>query len=141
MLVPQTFFGAGSDGKLNLTNELVLEVEEEDASTIIKQYTSVYIGPNGVLKVDKRCRGLFIYSQGDVIIDGTVDMNHMSPFVEDTAPPHVLSVPDPDNTRFLDTETPVLVIGPGGRGGRGGGSFVGGISGQGIMPGGAPVVT
>lgn len=93
-----------------------------DQSTIIKRYTSVTIRKGHFITVDKRCRGLIIYSQGDVTIDGGINMDGKAALVDPTTVQPVmlaLNVKDLYNIQGQNSND-FLIIGPGGAGGNGG---------------------
>lgn len=67
-------FGDGSDGEI--LSGATINLPSEDDITAILQVTRLNIPSGQTLTVDKRCRGLIIYSQSDVTINGTIDMNY-----------------------------------------------------------------
>ena len=66
-------FGDGSYGELSTGR--VIPVSSQSSQVILKT-TSCYIPAGETLTVDKPCAGLVIYSQGDIVIDGTIDMTN-----------------------------------------------------------------
>ena len=125
-------FGNGSDGVFNSTGNVTLPIATADASSVIKQYTSFTLNAGHTLTVNKRCRGLFIFCQGNVTINGTIDMNGRCGKVSKTN-----SV-----QRLLQVPVGVYVLdvpfggnggngGSGGAGGDSGGSYTGGPGGAG----------
>lgn len=56
-----------------------------DGDMVVKQYTSVNIDSGDTVTTDQPCRGLFILSQGDVTIDGTLTMRNRGAFADPTA--------------------------------------------------------
>lgn len=45
-----------------------------DGDMVVKQYTTVNVDSGDYVTTDQPCRGLFILSQGDVVVDGTITM-------------------------------------------------------------------
>lgn len=110
-------FGNGSDGVFNSTGNVTLPIATADASSVIKQYTSFTLNAGHTLTVNKRCRGLFIFCQGNVTINGTIDMNGKSACVlKENSLQRILQVP----VGVYVLEVPAgSAGGGGGRGGRG----------------------
>lgn len=124
-------FGNGSDGELNSTGNITLPVATEDASSVIKQYTNFTLNAGHTLTVDKRCRGLFIFCQGDVTINGTINMDGRCGKVgKENSVQRLLQIP---------VGVYVLDVPAGGTGGNGGAGGAGGDSGGSYTggPGGA----
>lgn len=126
------FFGDGSDGVLNTTGNLQLTVDVEDVTTVVKQYESITINTGHVLSVDKRCRGLYLYCKGDVIIDGEINMDSRSAAIADTVDQEII-VKDIEALyqRSGLNLIRVPIGGAGGDGGANGGSF--GFGGKGSV--------
>lgn len=87
-------FGDGSDGDFSSTENVTIPVVTEDASSVIKQYSSFTLNAGHTLTTDKRCRGLFIFCQGDVTINGTINMNGKSGKVsKENSAQRILQIP------------------------------------------------
>lgn len=74
-------FGDGSDGVLNTTSNVIIPVAQQDVTTVIKNYKSLTINAGHTMSLASRCRGLIIYVDGDVVINGTIDVTGKSAFV------------------------------------------------------------
>lgn len=74
------FFGDGSDGVLNTTGNVTF-ASTLNGEAIIKQYESIAINSGHILTVSQPNQGLILYSQGDVNIDGTIDMSQKAGLV------------------------------------------------------------
>lgn len=130
------YFGNGSDGELNTTGNVIINVEKEDATTVVKQYKGITINKGHSLTVDKRCRGLILYSLGDVDIYGTIDMDYKSAYIDpiDTKPLMIAKKTVKKLYYPLGNEFELLGVGGyGGNGGIGGGvtNYYGGRGGRG----------
>lgn len=113
-------FGDGSDGVFNSTSNTIIDVETEDASSVVLQYESFTLNSGHTLTVDKRCRGLFIFCQGNVVINGTINMNGKSAKVsKENSIQRVLQIP----VGVYTLEIPHG--GSGGKGGNGGRGYGG----------------
>jgi hypothetical protein len=55
-----------------------------DGDMVVRQYSSLTINAGNTLTVSNRCRGLFIYVQGDLTVNGTLHMNAKGPYVNPT---------------------------------------------------------
>ena len=124
-------FGNGSDGVFNSTGNVTLPIATADASSVIKQYTSFTLNAGHTLTVDKRCRGLFIFCQGGVTINGTINMDGRCGKVgKENSVQRLLQIP---------VGVYVLDVPAGGTGGNGGAGGAGGDSGGSYTggPGGA----
>lgn len=73
------FFGNGADGALNTSGNVTFSVTAHTGA-VIKQYTSITINSGHTLTVDNPCRGLVLYSQGNVTINGTISMSKKAGF-------------------------------------------------------------
>ena len=67
------YFGTGSDGDVYINTTELLPVDV-DGEMIVKNYRSLHIGPQGVLKPLNRNRGMLIYVQGDLTVEGEISM-------------------------------------------------------------------
>lgn len=84
------FFGDGSDGALNSTGNITYAVAQ-DSGFLYKQFTEFILNAGHTMTVDNRCRGLVIYSQGDVIINGTIDMSEKGGAMTNDIPPLIIT--------------------------------------------------
>ena len=66
--------GNGSDGAFNSVGNVTF-TSTLDGDPIVKQYTSFTLNTGHTMTVSNRCKGLIIYSQGDVTINGTISMD------------------------------------------------------------------
>ncbi|MGC5328873.1 hypothetical protein [Brevibacillus sp. SYSU BS000544] len=139
------YFGTGADGVLNTTGNVTLP-STLDGTRVVKHYSSITINAGHVLTVSNRCKGLLLYSQGDVIINGSIDMSSKAPLyvAANEKRPAVLvrgytgitSDPSIELLAALTVkqQTDQIFLGYGGKGGAGGGgspadtdsSFLGG---------------
>lgn len=67
------YFGDGSDGALNTGGNVSL-TSTLDGDIVVRHYTDITINTGHTLTTTNRCRGLLLFADGDVQIDGTVDM-------------------------------------------------------------------
>ena len=74
-------FGDGSDGVLNTTGNVTFDVSE-DGPPVIKQYSSITINSEHTITTSNRCGGLILFSLGDVVINGIIDMSSKKPLKE-----------------------------------------------------------
>lgn len=58
----------------NLTGTILIPVDGDDI--VIKQCESINIPAGYTLTTNKACRGIILYSKGDVVINGTIDMSY-----------------------------------------------------------------
>ena len=80
------FFGDGSDGALNTAGNVTISVTAQ-TGIAIKQYTSITINSGHTLTVNNPCRGLILYSQGDVTISGTITMTEKGSYLTESPIP------------------------------------------------------
>lgn len=112
-----------------LPGPTTFSVATEDAYSVVKQFTSFTLNAGHTLTVDKRCRGLFVFCQGDVVINGTINMNGKAAKVsKGNSIQRILQIP----VGVYTLEVPA-----GGLGGNGGAGGQGGSSGGGSGAGGA----
>lgn len=71
--VVDNYFGDGSDGNAVINSTTLLPVDI-DGEMIVKNYESLYIGPNGSLKPANRNRGMLLYVRGDLTVEGEISM-------------------------------------------------------------------
>lgn len=129
------FFGDGSDGELNTTGNILVSNNTSEIIGVRKQYSSIRINKGHTFTVSNPVLGVVLYSKGDVIIDGTIDLSNKGitynpistfPFIE-LLKLNPLSYTNP------------LRCGDGGNGGDGGGYLnykgSGGIGTQGTLLG------
>ena len=67
------YFGSGADGALS-TSGNVTHTSTVDGDAVVKNYTSLTINSGHTMTVSNRCKGLFIYVDGNCTIDGTLTM-------------------------------------------------------------------
>jgi hypothetical protein len=129
------FFGDGSDGILNTSTNVTLPVDTEDVTTVVRQYSSITINSGNELTVSGRCRGLILYSTGNVVINGTINMNSKSA---------CYNLPMNTQGMILDEEMRTAIVagnslfsiprgGAGGNGGKGAVTTFGGAGGTGSI--------
>lgn len=121
----QEFFGDGSDGAFNSSDDVTWTVTEEDVTTVVKQFTSFTLNEGHTLAVDKRCRGVVVYVNGNVVINGKINMDKGSASY-DPATTSPLTIPLAVSKLLnIDTEENSIFVpkrgGTGGSGGNGGG--------------------
>ncbi|MBI4193261.1 MAG: hypothetical protein HY536_01395, partial [Candidatus Colwellbacteria bacterium] len=126
LLGANLIFGDGSDGDLNTTGNVTYAVPQEDVSVVVKQYRSIRVNAGHTLKVDRRTRGLFLYSQGDVVIDGAIDLSGKAAHADPQSEQLVIAMNLDDGLLQLgkvwdaSKQNRFFVAGPSGRGGKGG---------------------
>jgi hypothetical protein len=69
------YFGDGSDGANTTTGDETFTVNVTTTDMTLKQYTTLTVSSGDTMGVDRNSRGLFIYVQGDCVIDGTLSMS------------------------------------------------------------------
>jgi hypothetical protein len=65
--------GNGSDGVLSTSGNVSL-TSTTDGDAVVKQYQSLTVNSGHTLTVSNRCKGLHIYIQGDLVLNGTISM-------------------------------------------------------------------
>jgi hypothetical protein len=65
--------GNGSDGVLSTSGNVSL-TSTTDGDAVVKQYQSLTVNSGHTLTVSNRCKGLHIYVQGDLVLNGTISM-------------------------------------------------------------------
>ena len=70
-------FGDGRDGDFNSTGDVVFNVVEDTDPPVIKQYKNFTLNVGHTMTVDKRSKGIIILCQGNVVINGTINMNEI----------------------------------------------------------------
>jgi len=137
-------FGDGSDGAFSSTGNVTL-TSTLNGAPIIKQYTSFDLNAGHTLTVSNPCQGLIIFVNGDVTIDGTIDMSKKAGIGLSTYPPFPMIKQNAAGTlkhnkynQLPGSIFDLLKGGSGGNGGSGGGYSGGtGTGGQGrILAGG-----
>jgi len=68
-----TAVGNGSDGVLSTSGNVSL-TSTTDGDAIVKQYQSLTVNSGHTLTASNRCKGLHIYVQGDLVLNGTISM-------------------------------------------------------------------
>lgn len=75
-----TWFGDGSDGKIEVTSGNTYTVSVvEDAQTAVINAQSLKLDEGATITTSGRCQGLIIKVQKDCVINGTINMNCKSP--------------------------------------------------------------
>ena len=59
----------------NVTYTVANKNGSYDGDMVIKEYTTMAIDSGDTVTTDQPCRGLFIYCQGNAVINGTLSMN------------------------------------------------------------------
>jgi hypothetical protein len=67
-------FGTGADGDLNTVGNVSF-ANTTDGAAVVKNYNNVTINVGHLVTTVSRCRGLWIYALGDVIINGSLSMS------------------------------------------------------------------
>lgn len=124
-------FGDGSDGVFNSTGNVTFAVGADDGGPVVKQYTSFTLNAGHTMTVDRRCKALVIFCTGDVVINGTVNMNNLAARVTRGTTPwtNVAPVKYVDLVTKYFTEYLMSAGGNGGAGGAGGASSAAGGNG------------
>lgn len=65
-------FGDGSDG--DITDNFTVSLPSDDDYTAVIQARSINLPAGKVITVNKRCRGLIIFCQGDCVINGEINL-------------------------------------------------------------------
>ncbi len=68
-----TDVGNGSDGVLSTSGNVFL-TSTTDSDAVVKQYQSLTVNSGHILTVSNRCKGLHIYVQGDLVLNGIISM-------------------------------------------------------------------
>ena len=83
------FYGDGSDGALNTTGDVTWTVSNKngnyDGDMVYKQLQSLTINAGHKVTVDQPCRGMFLFVDGDIIINGTLSMTNKGPAANPTS--------------------------------------------------------
>lgn len=74
------WFGDGSDGDIEVTGDMPLDVET-DAGQIIKQYNNVTITQSGILRPAHRCNGMVLLVKGNLTVSGTITVDKCAPLL------------------------------------------------------------
>ena len=74
------YFGDESDGALDTSGNVTYTVlnptgDGYDGDMVLKQYTDLTVNAGHTITVNAKCRGMFIYVSGDLVLDGTIAMN------------------------------------------------------------------
>jgi len=70
---PGNYFGDGSDGAAVIASSTSL-ASVQDGDMVVRQYTSLTINAGATLTVSSRCRGLLLYVDGDLTVNGVISM-------------------------------------------------------------------
>jgi hypothetical protein len=119
----EEFFGDGSDGVLDTTGNLTFPVIPH-SGLVIKQYTSIKINAGHIVTTSDPCRGLILFSKGDINVTGIIDMSKKAGF-NDVNLPALLIGATPEEIRMINEELRSI------RGGSGGKGYGGGSAGNG----------
>ena len=111
------FWGDGSDGALNTSGNVTFSARDFShgfsPDLIVKQYENVIINSGHTVTVDNPCRGLVIYSQDNITINGIIDMTKKASYKGCG----YFTLPIGNIVKDID-----FTGGAGGNGGRGGGN-------------------
>lgn len=69
------YFGDGSDGANTTSGDETFTVNATTTDMTLKQYTTLTVSSGDTMGVDRNSRGLFIYVQGNCVINGTLSMS------------------------------------------------------------------
>ena len=72
-LLPVNYFGDSSDGDVTISADTSL-TSTEDGDMIVMNYGNLTIDATKTLTVDNRCRGLLLFVDGDLTVNGTISM-------------------------------------------------------------------
>jgi hypothetical protein len=67
------YWGDGSDGNLNTTENVLLS-NVQDGDIVVKKFRNLTVNAGHTLTVQNRCRGLFIFVNGNLTVNGTISM-------------------------------------------------------------------
>lgn len=127
----KNFFGNGTDGVLNTAGNVSL-TSVVNGTSIIKQYESITINSGHTLTLSQPCQGLVLYSKGDVVINGTINMSEKAGIApKANIIPMLISnfkITTPNGLSAFNELTTTLLKLTGGAGGNGG--YGGGYSGS-----------
>lgn len=72
------YFGNASDGSLITTGNNTFTVQNKngsyDGDMVVKQYSSLTVNAGHTITPDQPCRGMFIYVDGDCVVNGKISM-------------------------------------------------------------------
>ena len=75
-ILPQykaNYFGTGADGDVTISADTELGTTE-DGDILVKNYGNLTIDAAKTLTVDNRCRGLVLFVDGNLVVNGTISM-------------------------------------------------------------------
>ena len=127
------YFGDGSDGALSTTGN-VTESVTIHTGLVVKNYTSIAINSGHTYTTNNPCRGLILYSQGDVTIDGTLHMNEKGGYGAHHIPPILITKETSSSVATLEKYFQLATVFQalrGGNGGNGGANAAGNAGGTG----------
>ena len=82
------YFGNSSDGFLNTNGNNTFTVQNKngsyDGDMVVKQYSSLTVNSGHTLTPDQPCRGMFIYVDGDCVVNGKISMTARGAFADPT---------------------------------------------------------
>jgi len=67
------YFGTGADGDTTISADTSL-TSTQDGDIVVKNYGNLTIDASKTLTVSNRCRGLLLFVDGDLTVNGTIDM-------------------------------------------------------------------
>ena len=67
------YFGTGADGNVTISADTELGTTE-DGDILVKNYGNLTIDATKTLTVDNRCRGLVLFVDGNLVVNGTISM-------------------------------------------------------------------
>lgn len=66
-------FGSGADGSLTVSQDLAL-ASTQDGDMVVRHYRNLSVNAGCTLSVANRCRGLLLYVDGDLTVNGCISM-------------------------------------------------------------------
>jgi hypothetical protein len=116
------FFGDGSDGAFFSTGNTTLAAS--GANVLVKQYSSFTLNTGNILTIDSPVQALVLLVQGDVTINGTINMNYLAKNINPATTPTLYTLGSTQSDHAIIQTITALskmrIIGPGGNGGAGG---------------------
>lgn len=67
-------WGDGSDGDVVINNHVELP-SVMNGDMVVRNYRNLTVEAGGVLTVSNQCRGMLLYVSGDLVLDGTIEMD------------------------------------------------------------------
>ena len=72
--VTRPYFGTGADGDLSTTGNVTL-TSTLDGERVVKHYNNLTVNVGHTLTVSNRCKGLILYVNGTLTLNGIIDMS------------------------------------------------------------------